>query len=194
MSDKAREREEQRIEEEKWAQEKGKEMLKGVDYRLHGLKSNYKQSGVFEGSIGQMSSYSGLPQLGLQKVKSVANIRGPLLRGNKRSLVRLPPEKIQGIPKSGSLPQLVRPKTESSGPPLPSTLSKLVRINSNATIMGEEEIQEEDDGRKLCPQGCGRKFGEDVLEKHMDICRKVFTGARVPFDSAKYRWRKTFKK
>jgi|JI61114C2RNA_FD_contig_61_2554284_length_1150_multi_2_in_0_out_0_2 hypothetical protein len=25
-----------------------------------------------------------------------------------------------------------------------------------------------------CSEGCGRKFKEDVLEKHEKICRKVF--------------------
>lgn len=40
---------------------------------------------------------------------------------------------------------------------------------------------------KPCPLGCGRKFGPEVLDKHMEICQKVFTGMRDQYDSAKYR-------
>jgi hypothetical protein len=38
-----------------------------------------------------------------------------------------------------------------------------------------------------CSEGCGRKFKEDVLEKHEKICRKVFQDKRKVFDSAAMR-------
>lgn len=35
-----------------------------------------------------------------------------------------------------------------------------------------------------CPEGCGRKFKEEALEKHVRVCKKVFQTKRKQFDSA----------
>lgn len=32
-----------------------------------------------------------------------------------------------------------------------------------------------------CPEGCGRKFKPETLQKHIKICQKVFQGKRKPF-------------
>ncbi len=34
-----------------------------------------------------------------------------------------------------------------------------------------------------CPEGCGRKFNELALEKHVKICKKVFQTKRKEFNS-----------
>jgi hypothetical protein len=44
----------------------------------------------------------------------------------------------------------------------------------------------EDVNRIEC-DGCGRKFNEDVFEKHAKVCKKVFQSKRKAFDSKKKR-------
>jgi hypothetical protein len=80
----------------------------------------------------------------------------------------------------GSLPKLVKnPAQEpASAPTLPET--------------GDDEPDIYD--RVLCPKGCGRRFVPEVLERHVDICQKVFTGKRQVFNSAKYRLAKNYKR
>merc|ERR1711939_468134 len=46
-------------------------------------------------------------------------------------------------------------------------------------VQGEDLIE--------CPEGCGRKFREDALEKHAAICKKVFQSKRKEFDTNKKR-------
>lgn len=46
-------------------------------------------------------------------------------------------------------------------------------------VQGEELIE--------CPEGCGRKFRSDALEKHKNACKKVFQTKRKEFDAKKHR-------
>ena len=46
-------------------------------------------------------------------------------------------------------------------------------------VQGEDQIE--------CPEGCGRKFREDALEKHAAICKKVFQSKRKEYDTKKHR-------
>jgi len=34
-----------------------------------------------------------------------------------------------------------------------------------------------------CPEGCGRKFKESALERHVRVCKKVFQQKRKAFDT-----------
>ena len=38
-----------------------------------------------------------------------------------------------------------------------------------------------------CPEGCGRRFKEDVLDKHVKVCKKVFQSKRKEFNSKAHR-------
>lgn len=52
---------------------------------------------------------------------------------------------------------------------------------------GIPNVDEDDGTRVECPEGCGRKFNEEALEKHVKICKKVFQTKRKEFDSAAMR-------
>ena len=45
---------------------------------------------------------------------------------------------------------------------------------------------EANDPRKEC-EHCGRRFNEDMLDKHQGICEKVFIKRRKQFESLKQR-------
>lgn len=54
-------------------------------------------------------------------------------------------------------------------------------------LKGNAQISDEplDEGELIeCPEGCGRSFREDVLQKHVKVCKKVFQSKRKQFDSA----------
>ena len=54
----------------------------------------------------------------------------------------------------------------------------------------EIERAAQDDAQEdlvLCPDGCGRSFKEEALEKHVRICKKVFQSKRKKFDMSKQR-------
>ncbi|CAD8123513.1 unnamed protein product [Paramecium sonneborni] len=48
---------------------------------------------------------------------------------------------------------------------------------------------EEDDDADLqeCPEGCGRRFKENALDKHIKVCKKVFQSKRKEFNSKAHR-------
>ncbi|KAM3146134.1 Zinc finger C2HC domain-containing protein 1A [Paramecium bursaria] len=47
---------------------------------------------------------------------------------------------------------------------------------------------ENDDGNlEECPEGCGRNFKPDALEKHVKVCKKVFQSKRKEFNSKAHR-------
>jgi hypothetical protein len=69
--------------------------------------------------------------------------------------------------------------------------------NEPASAPTVQETAEEDSdiyGRIICPKGCGRRFVADVLERHVEICQKVFTAKRQVFNSAKFRLAKNYKR
>ena len=47
----------------------------------------------------------------------------------------------------------------------------------------DDEMPEEEDLFE-CPEGCGRKFNSQVIEKHATVCKKVFQSKRKKFDSS----------
>lgn len=47
--------------------------------------------------------------------------------------------------------------------------------------------QEEDDGFIKCPEGCGRKFTNLALKRHVKICKEVFLNKRDVFNTSQYR-------
>lgn len=51
----------------------------------------------------------------------------------------------------------------------------------------QQAREDENVGLKQCPEGCGRTFKEEALEKHMKICKKVFQSKRKKFDITKQR-------
>ena len=50
-----------------------------------------------------------------------------------------------------------------------------------------EEVIVQDEDLIECPEGCGRKFRIDALEKHKNACKKVFQTKRKEFDTKKHR-------
>ena len=52
----------------------------------------------------------------------------------------------------------------------------------------EDEIQSfPTDDFEECPEGCGRKFNAQALEKHVKVCKKVFQNKREAFDMGQKR-------
>lgn len=45
------------------------------------------------------------------------------------------------------------------------------------------EYEDEFEEMVECPEGCGRKFKESALEKHVRVCKKVFQQKRKAFDT-----------
>ncbi|KAL4464838.1 hypothetical protein ABPG74_011399 [Tetrahymena malaccensis] len=54
-------------------------------------------------------------------------------------------------------------------------------------INAREAIQDNLDNLEECPEGCGRRFAPEALEKHAKICKKVFQQKRKKFDTQKQR-------
>ncbi|EAR95371.1 A C2HC-type zinc-finger protein (macronuclear) [Tetrahymena thermophila SB210] len=54
-------------------------------------------------------------------------------------------------------------------------------------INAREAIQDNLDNLEECPEGCGRRFAPEALEKHAKICKKVFQQKRKKFDTKKQR-------
>jgi len=52
---------------------------------------------------------------------------------------------------------------------------------------GNNERPIEEKALVTCPEGCGRQFFEDVIEKHAKACAKVFQTKRKQFDMAQQR-------
>ncbi|CAD8104537.1 unnamed protein product [Paramecium primaurelia] len=48
--------------------------------------------------------------------------------------------------------------------------------------------EDDDDGDlQECPEGCGRRFKENALDKHIKVCKKVFQSKRKEFNSKAHR-------
>ncbi|KAL4507993.1 hypothetical protein ABPG72_021366 [Tetrahymena utriculariae] len=54
-------------------------------------------------------------------------------------------------------------------------------------INAREAIQDNLDNLEECPEGCGRRFAPEALEKHAKICKRVFQQKRKTFDIKKQR-------
>ena len=61
-------------------------------------------------------------------------------------------------------------------------------IHDNLNNIIEEQAEEiANQQMHQCPEGCGRSFIEEALEKHIKICKKVFQSKRKKFDIQKQR-------
>lgn len=149
--------------------------------------------GISSGGLSKYKSDSRLPTLNSKHTTSLANFKDLTAIPQNSTLVRpiAPPTFNEGEA-YGSLPRIQsKPALKGSISQPPKTFPKLVRIKDDEDKKPDDE---DEDFLKPCPLGCGRKFGVENLEKHMSICKKVFTGQRAQFDSSKKRWAKAFKK
>lgn len=166
-----------------------------MNYRMR-TKAGSAGVAISNGGLSKYKSESKLPTLVSKHSTSLANfkeISGVPMPPNE-SRPTAPPSFFdvggnESLPRLGSKPIL---KSSASQPP--RTFSKLVRIKDDEEEKNKSVVKEEDEFLKPCPLGCGRKFGEENIEKHMKICQKVFTGKRDTFDISKKRWAKNFKK
>lgn len=186
--------EEQRKEVEKWEEKKREEELIGLNYKMRN-KSGSAGVAISSGGLSKYNSDAKLPTLKSQHSMSLANFKNANLNSkNPISLKPSAPPTFNDIETNGPLPKLgTKSALKSSASQPPKSFSKLVRIRDDET-KDKQTDNEDKDFLKLCPLGCGRKFGEENLEKHMAICQKVFTGRRDQFDISKKRWAKAFKK
>ncbi|KAM3140131.1 Zinc finger C2HC domain-containing protein 1A [Paramecium bursaria] len=71
-------------------------------------------------------------------------------------------------------------------------------IENKLAVASEEKVREqldileqamivEDLDLVICPEGCGRQFKPDVLEKHQKVCKQVFQQKRQEFNSKQMR-------
>ncbi|EAS07289.2 zinc finger, C2H2 type protein (macronuclear) [Tetrahymena thermophila SB210] len=63
-------------------------------------------------------------------------------------------------------------------------ISKNNQFNQQIVEMEKDVLQQD---LIECPEGCGRKFAENILEKHAKVCKKVFQQKRRVFNSAAQR-------
>jgi hypothetical protein len=62
-----------------------------------------------------------------------------------------------------------------------SNKTSLVRLEK------PDEVQDRDSDLLRCPEGCGRKFGQEQFDKHVRICKRTFQKKRERFDIKKKR-------
>ncbi|CAD8046327.1 unnamed protein product [Paramecium sonneborni] len=66
--------------------------------------------------------------------------------------------------------------------------NKLAVANQERVLQQLEEAEPiEELELVLCPEGCGRQFKQDALEKHMKVCKQVFQQKRQEFNSKQAR-------
>ncbi|CAK78638.1 unnamed protein product (macronuclear) [Paramecium tetraurelia] len=66
--------------------------------------------------------------------------------------------------------------------------NKLAVANQERVLQQLEEAEPiEELELLLCPEGCGRQFKSDALEKHVKVCRQVFQQKRQEFNSKQAR-------
>jgi hypothetical protein len=145
------------------------------------------------GGLGRHQSDARLPVLQAKHSSSVGNFKDLGVDNQGRNLSRpsaVPP--VMETRDSGSLPKIGDNRGMKSSASQPTKVfTRMIRVKNEEK---DEAPNEDEDFLKPCPLGCGRKFGEENLEKHMKICQKVFTGKRDQYDSSKKRWAKMFKK
>lgn len=172
--------------------------MKGVNFRAGKGASSSASVGDKSGGLSSyLRNKDTFPALKSRQTISAVKLQ-PLEdkpKISKTSLIR-PSASTHSLPTSHSLPRLFNSKQLESFPELkqPQIIGKKGNLDSSPTIQEEVSGDQENEFMKACPLGCGRKFGTDVIEKHMEICQKVFTGKRMPYDSSKFRWKKNFKK
>lgn len=158
-------RKKQRIEEQQWIERQDK--IVNLNYRVG--------EGSFQPNLkNQARNGKQFPEKPWLKGKgnnarSLASFKRPVQGGKPTGMVR----RTLNDPGSrfGSLPSLHKPQQpvqpELIPPPNP-----------------------DDPFMIPCPLGCGRSFGKDAIDKHKEICQKVFTGRRDVYDSKKKRLNK----
>ena len=195
QADKIREQTEKRKGMELWEEGKKGEEITGLNHRLNRNKAGSAGIANSNGGLSKYNSESKLPSLmskhttSLANFKDLQNTRSSQPHSSNRPIA---PPSVFEIPQSGSLPKIgTKSALKGIGSQSTKSYSKLVRIRDQDE---DKPLNEDEDFLKPCPLGCGRKFGEENLEKHIKICDKVFKGRREPFDSSKKRWAKVFKK
>ena len=152
------------------------------------------------GGNGEMSRYNSesvLPNIKNKHVASLANFKQVMPASKPTSLVRAPVigHSINGKNSQNYNNLGLEPINKRNTFQSQKSVPLLVKFRDTEKEHDNKELQDdEEDFLKLCPMGCGRKFGIENLEKHTEICQKVFTGRRDPYDSSKKRWTKVFKK
>jgi hypothetical protein len=53
-------------------------------------------------------------------------------------------------------------------------LTPIKRVSVQSTQISIDEEPADDEDLIDCPEGCGRQFREEALEKHTKVCKKVF--------------------
>lgn len=79
--------------------------------------------------------------------------------------------------------------------PRPSTMNQPIDMNNFEDIplaqqKGHFQLDEMEDANvqlSKCPEGCGRSFKKEALQKHRTVCKKVFQKKRKQFDVTKQR-------
>jgi hypothetical protein len=160
------------------------------------MGKNKLGSAILANSGGGLASHMSedrLPVLQTKHSASVGNFKD--LAGNAKPRNLAKPSAAPPVIErrdSGSLPTIADGRGLKPSASQPTrAFTKMIRVRNEEKT---ETPNEDEDFLKPCPLGCGRKFGEENLEKHMNICQKVFTGRREQFDSSKKRWAKLFKK
>ncbi|CAD8193454.1 unnamed protein product [Paramecium octaurelia] len=136
-----------------------------------------------------------------QQFKYSQNNSQPQLEKRERQFERqydpLPEQQkqMQQTPEQYNKPQPRKPQQPMQQPSYNSNnnralnpideLPAVAKKNQTNSIPPPED---DDDGYlQECPEGCGRRFKENALDKHIKVCKKVFQSKRKEFNSKAHR-------
>ncbi|KAM3129671.1 Zinc finger C2HC domain-containing protein 1A [Paramecium bursaria] len=113
-----------------------------------------------------------------------------LLKSKKKNTFYAQPDEIYSPP----LPQLRKANTQVEQPreypreqpreqPREYPREQPIQVKTQQTYPDPDDIGELEE----CPEGCGRKFNVNSLQKHIKVCKKVFQQKRKAFDMKEQR-------
>lgn len=70
---------------------------------------------------------------------------------------------------------------------MPSQKNASSNKTSMIRLVEHNEVDKREEDLYPCPEGCGRNFGAQQLDKHVRICKKLFQNKRPKFDISKKR-------
>lgn len=101
----------------------------------------------------------------------------------------VPPVRQQPKPRAQNKYKFSNPDDHDDVPAFAQGIPKNVQFNIYIFAQPVQEFDDDFDEANLidCPEGCGRRFSTEAIDKHSMVCRKVFQQKRKKFDTKKQR-------
>ena len=170
---------------------------KGIVSNGGGLKKNpfEGQSQLLDGGFGKSKAtignnynkyYDEPTDTSVSKVFSKPNLKKVPVKPKEEPLEEeeyIPPKNVKSVEtkKAPSSNNESEPRRKPQGSINPLEEVPISKLKGNGGQIPDEDM---DVDLIPCPEGCGRKFKEEALEKHIKACKTVFQTKRKKFDSA----------